>query len=71
MTVRGQITIPAEIRDRLSLSAGHRLDFFLQNEQIIMIPINRSIKGLKGALAKPAKSLTCEEMNEAIRSVRE
>ena len=69
MTSRGQITIPAEIRDKLNLSSGNKLEFILQDDQIIMLPINKSIKGLKGLLPKPDNILTCDKMNDIIKNV--
>jgi AbrB family looped-hinge helix DNA binding protein len=71
MTNRGQITIPAEIREKLHLHSGNKLEFLLQDEQIIMMPINKSIRNLKGILPKPDISLSCEEMNEIIKDARE
>lgn len=69
MTCRGQITIPAEIRAKLNLSSGNKLEFILQNDQIVMLPINKSIRNLKGILPQPDTSLTCEEMNDTIRNI--
>ena len=68
MTNRGQITIPAEIRERLHLAAGNKMEFLLKGEQIIMLPINKSIRSLKGILPKPDFTLTCNEMNEVIKN---
>ena len=68
MTNRGQITIPAEIREKLNLSSGNKLEFILQNDQIVMLPINKSIKDLKGILPKPDNILSCEEMNDIIKN---
>ncbi len=69
MTSRGQITIPAEIREKLCLSSGNKLEFLLKDDQIVMLPINKSIRGLKGILPKPDIALTCEEMNKIIKDV--
>ena len=69
MTSRGQVTIPAEIRNKLSLITGNKLEFVLKDDQIVMLPINKSIKELKGILPKPKNTLTCEEMNDIIKNV--
>jgi antitoxin PrlF len=69
MTNRGQITIPAKIREKLRLSSGNKLEFLLRDDQIVMLPINKSIRDLKGVLPKPDITLTCEEMNEIIKNV--
>lgn len=67
MTSRGQITIPSEIRKKLNLHSGNKLEFVLKDGQVLMLPINKSVKDLKGILPKPTKALTCEEMNNIIR----
>ena len=67
MTSRGQITIPAEIREKLQLNSGNKFEFIVRDGQIIMLPINKSIRSLKGILPKPDISLSCEEMNEIIK----
>jgi antitoxin PrlF len=67
MTNRGQITIPAEIREKLHLTAGNKMEFLIKGEQIIMLPINKSIKSLKGILPKPDFTLTCNDINEVIK----
>ena len=69
MTSRGQITIPAEIREKLQLNSGNKLEFLLKDDQIIITPINKSIRGLKGILPKPDITLTCSEMNEIIKDI--
>lgn len=40
-----------------------------KEKKIIILPINRSIKELKGILPRPNISLTCEEMNEVIKDL--
>lgn len=70
MTNRGQITIPAEIREKLHLSAGSKLEFLLKDDCIIILPINKSVKDLKGILPKPNITLTCQEMNEIIKNIK-
>jgi AbrB family looped-hinge helix DNA binding protein len=69
MTSRGQITIPAEIRDKLGLVSGNKLEFLIRDDQIVMLPINKNIRNLKGILPKPDITLSCEDMNEIIRNV--
>ena len=68
MTSRGQITIPVEIREKLGLVSGNKLEFLLSEDRVIILPINRSVRNLKGILPKPQITLTCEEMNEVIKN---
>jgi len=71
MTSRGQITIPIEIRAQLGLISGNKLEFLIRDDQIIMLPINKSIKKLKGILPKPDITLSCDAMNEVIKKYKE
>jgi AbrB family looped-hinge helix DNA binding protein len=68
VTSKGQITIPWEIRNKMQLSSGSKLEFFYKDDYIIILPINKSLKQLKGILPKPKKALSCEEINEIVRS---
>lgn len=55
------------IRRKLHLNSGHMVQFFLTNDSFVVVPINRSVKDLRGILPKPTKSLTIEEMDEIIK----
>lgn len=69
LTSKGQTTIPKEIRDRLKLKPGDRLDFTFQADGSVRLTArNLRIKDLYGILApSPRKRpMTIEEMNEAI-----
>lgn len=70
LTSKGQITLPKEIRDYLHAKPGMKIDFIiLDNGEIVMKPINRSVRELKGLLApylNLKRPLTLEEMDEAI-----
>lgn len=68
VTSKGQITIPKEIRDRLRLRAGDRVEFPVDRQgQVIMRPRNRDFHSLKGMIRSRRKTaVSIEEMNEAI-----
>lgn len=68
LTSKGQITIPKEIRERLRLQTGHRLEFLIDsNGTVTLIPRNKDIRSLKGILRpKRKRPVSVEEMNEAI-----
>jgi AbrB family looped-hinge helix DNA binding protein len=68
VTSKGQITIPKEIRDRLRLQAGSRVEFQLNRQgQVIMRARNRDFHSLKGIVRSRRKTpVSVEEMNEAI-----
>lgn len=68
VTSKGQITIPREIRDKMQLASGSKLEFLYKDDYIVMLPTNKSLKKLKGILPKPEKTLSCEEINEIVRN---
>jgi AbrB family looped-hinge helix DNA binding protein len=70
LTSKGQITIPKEIRDWLSLKIGQRLDFSVDEAgKLIVTPRNRDVTALRGMLRSPRqRPVSVEEMNAAIRN---
>jgi AbrB family looped-hinge helix DNA binding protein len=67
ITSKGQVTIPMNIRNKLNLTAGSKIEFILQDGCMIVMPINNTLLKLKGILPKPSKPVTCEEMNDIVR----
>lgn len=67
MTSKGQITIPIAVREKFHLIAGSKIEFVPYGEFLMAIPINKSVTDLKGALPKPSKALSCEEMDDIIK----
>jgi antitoxin PrlF len=64
---KGQVTLPAEIRRRLGITAGTKLDFVIRgDDQLEVIKLGGSVRDLKGALGPPVRKLTIEEMDAAI-----
>lgn len=51
---KGQTTIPAEIRDRLGLQTGDRIAFVETAQGVLIIPRNRPVEVLFGALSEYA-----------------
>jgi len=68
LTPKGQITIPAEIREKIHLLPGDKFELLNKGDHIIVMPLNKSVHSLKGILPKPDKSLSCDEMNEIIKN---
>ena len=52
ITEKGQITIPVSIREKFKLKTGSRLEFADKGDFIMMLPINKSVRDLKGLLSK-------------------
>jgi AbrB family looped-hinge helix DNA binding protein len=67
VTSKGQITIPAAVRDALGLEAGSRVEFVeTEKGKFAIIPATTPVQALKGMLRKPLTPVTIEEMNQAI-----
>ena len=68
VTSKGQITIPIEIRKKIHLETGDRVEFVENEEgQILLIPATTDIRRLKGAAGDPSKAVSLEEMDRSIR----
>ena len=68
LTTKGQVTIPLDVRQRLGLDAGDRVEFVEIEDGVFAIkPIIDDVRSLKGLLRKPAKPVSVEDMKAAIR----
>jgi len=72
LTSKGQITIPKEVRERLRLHSGDRIDFsILGDGEALMRPVTRKVDEVFGCLRDKARRagrpVGVEEMNEAVR----
>ena len=67
ITSKGQITLPGELRKKLNLRTGDRLDFSLRKDgHIEGIPIKQPASKLKGMLPRPKKAVSISDMEKAI-----
>ena len=67
VTSKGQITIPARIREAMKVSAGDRIEFVQVEEgRYEFIAATRSVTALKGMFGKSEKRVSIEDMNAAI-----
>ena len=68
LTSKGQITIPQNVRHRLKLEAGARVEFIeIADGEFLIRPAVADVRSLKGLLRKPAKPVSIEDMKKAIR----
>ena len=68
LTSKGQITLPVELRERLRLVAGDRVSFDEQSDgSYLLRPLKGDIRRLKGIVPKPARPVTGEAMDRALR----
>ncbi|MCC6764665.1 MAG: AbrB/MazE/SpoVT family DNA-binding domain-containing protein [Deltaproteobacteria bacterium] len=67
VSTKGQIVIPAPVREELGLGAGSRVEFVKTADGYLLKAATGSITALKGILGKPGKPVTVEMMTEAAR----
>lgn len=68
ITSKGQITIPKEVRERLGVEAGDRLEFVEEEKGVYkVVPATKDVRHLKGVVPKPPRPVAVEEMNRAVR----
>ena len=68
VTTKGQITIPADVRRRLGLVSGDRVEFVEIAGGFAIKPAIDDVRSLKGLLRKPARPVSVEDMNATIRA---
>lgn len=67
VTSKGQITIPAQVRQALHVGAGDRVEFVeVAPGRYEFIAANRSVTELKGLFGPARKAVSIEDMNAAI-----
>lgn len=63
----GALTIPPEVLIALGLQDGDRLELvLLDDEQCLLVPLNRSVTELRGMFGKPARPVSIGDMNDSI-----
>ena len=68
VTSKGQITIPKPVRDGLGVETGDRVEFVeLERGVYTVVAATSDVRDLKGMIPKPAKPVSVENMNRAIR----
>jgi antitoxin PrlF len=67
MTSKGQITIPANVRQALNVVAGDRIEFVeVEAGRFEFFAATRSVTELKGMFGKPKRTVSIAEMNATI-----
>ena len=68
ITSKGQVTIPKEIRDALTLNSGDKLEFEVNDHGDLLVrPVTRGVSDVFGRLQQSRPSaVTVDEMNRAI-----
>ncbi len=67
VTTKGQITIPANVRQALQVEAGDRIEFVeVAPGRFEFLAVTRSVRDLKGMFGKSTRRVSIEDMNKAI-----
>ena len=67
LTSKGQITVPAAVREALGVGTGDRVELVeLSPGRYEFVAATRSVTALKGMFGKARKKLSIEEMNAVI-----
>ncbi len=67
ITSKGQVTIPKDVRTRLGIGTGDRVEFVEVQDGIFQIvAATQNVQALKGIVPKPKKPVTIEDMNQAV-----
>jgi len=63
---KGQVTIPKQVRKRLHLEPGDKVEFLVDTEgSATILPVTQDITRLKG-MVQAKRPVSIEEMNQAI-----
>jgi len=64
MSIKGQVTIPRDVRERLGLQAGDKIAWvLLSNGTVVVRPKTRRLVDLVGMLTRPGQpGVTVDEM---------
>lgn len=65
---KGQVTIPKEVRERLGIHQGDRIEFVVDSQGAVSLqPLKRSVRELAGFLHRPGRpAVTLKEMDESV-----
>ncbi len=67
ITSKGQVTIPKDVRTRLGVGTGDRVEFVeIQDGVFQIVAATQDVQVLKGIVSKPKKPVTIEEMNQVV-----
>lgn len=66
LTIKGQITIPSDIRKRLGLHPGDKVGFLVEDDHVILF---RKVSNIEAAFGihHPKKSVNLQDIERAIR----
>lgn len=69
VTTKGQVTVPAEMREKFGIKPGDRVGFVEENGRLIIQPQPQGVAAAFGIL-KAKKSVSLSAMDETIKAKR-
>ena len=68
LTSKGRVTIPKDVRDRLNVDSGDRVEFVeIEPGAFTLVAATRDVRELKGLIPQPSGPVSVAGMNRAIR----
>ncbi len=65
---KGQITIPITLRKRLNLKTGDKVDFRIENVELRLLPVVKTVSEVFGILeSKNGKILSVDQINMRLK----
>lgn len=73
ITTKGQVTIPVSIRKKYGLCANDRVDFVIEGDKIVLIPVKtlRDFRGSVTGTGDPAKERQAAKEAVSLRIIEE
>jgi antitoxin PrlF len=68
LSSKGQIVIPKDVRDKLGVQAGDRIQFIEDDGSFKIVPATRDIRELKGSVPRASRPVTIDDINAVIRA---
>jgi len=66
LTIKGQITIPADIRKQLGLQPGDKIGFLVEDDHVVLFRKESKIEASFG-ICHPKTSASLKDIDEAVR----
>lgn len=66
LTIKGQVTIPADIRKQLGLHPGDKIGFLIEDDHVVLFRKESNIEAAFG-ICHPKTSASLKEIDEVIR----
>jgi len=68
LTSKGQITIPKNVRNKLNLKTGDKVDFKVTDGEVILTPVSKSVSEVFGILSgKTNKKMSINQMIDLLK----